>query len=138
MAERLLPDFPDGAFFHVFHAVECGIAATLLTLLPSKPLPAGHPDKYHALADALGEGNEMWWTLEDLWHAVDRRSEALYVGWSGYEIREPAKRFTLGHVLDALEIARATLPRLRDIQKPRPSTQPPPKPPSPQPPSQEI
>ncbi len=92
MAELLTPRFPDGGFFHVYHAFECLACSRILAITPDKSIPVGHGDKIDLLMDLLGEA-PLADRIAALWTDLDRRNEALYVGWKGRSIRTPDQLF---------------------------------------------
>ncbi|MBT9586472.1 hypothetical protein IV102_24220 [bacterium] len=97
MARLLRPDHPDGAFFHVYHGFECALTAQLIRLAPTEGIPVGHRDKVDLFLDRVADQ-----LLEDrvsaLWPRLDRRNEALYIGWRGTRLRKPDALFTAAQV----------------------------------------
>lgn len=93
MGRTLVQDFADGAFFHAYHSFECGVSAALVETLPNDPLPVGHADRINQFLDCSPDkaAREL---AADLWPYLDRRSEALYVGWRRGSVRRPQDLFT--------------------------------------------
>lgn len=105
MAELLTPQFPDGGFFHTYHAFECLACAWTLERSPGATIPDGHRDKIEGLMDLLGD-SALADRVAALWTHLDRRSEALYPGWRRGAIRTPDQLFTARQVQRILRTLR--------------------------------
>jgi hypothetical protein len=117
MADHLLTgQFADGAFFHLYHSLECISCGLLVQLEPNEALPATHNDRIFEALDVLEAiDNELTTQLLKLHDYLNRRSEALYVGWRGTKVREPHQQFLLEDVQDMAQELRPALARVEAL-----------------------
>ena len=114
VATLLVEEFPDVAYFHLYHAFECSACGRSLSLDPDNAIPDRHEDK---LDDYLGlePDPNLRAVAAELEVLLDRRNESLYVGWRRGRIRRPEQRFVTADVTELMQALQSFLERLGEL-----------------------
>ena len=72
--------FGDGCYFHLYHALECGASATIVSRDKIRIVPLDHAEKMSRAQDLLSVADaDLAGQFTDLLDVLGKRNQALYV-----------------------------------------------------------